>query len=215
MRVLVFGDSITQGYWDADGGWVERIRKQYDALQIADLEGRDEPTIFNLGVSADNSANILNRIESETLARTRHGNLPVLIIQIGINDSSTDSLPADESVSLPIEHYEQNLRLIIEKATPVSSKIILIGLSACEESRTTPVSWGDFYYTNAAIKKYEDVVKQVAAEYNTAFIPVFDQFMEELHNQKELLPDGLHPNSEGHETISKIIMKNLAPLLLS
>lgn len=30
MRVLVFGDSITQGFWDTEGGWVERLRKYYD-----------------------------------------------------------------------------------------------------------------------------------------------------------------------------------------
>lgn len=46
MRVLVFGDSITQGYWDTEGGWVKRIRSHYDLLQITDLNGRDEPTIF-------------------------------------------------------------------------------------------------------------------------------------------------------------------------
>lgn len=84
MRVLVFGDSITRGYWDTNGGWVERIRKHYDLLQASNLEGRDEPTIFNLGIGTDNSKNILARIESETIARTSHGDLPVVGVQIGL-----------------------------------------------------------------------------------------------------------------------------------
>src|SRR5690606_7564988 len=71
MRVLVFGDSITQGYWAVEHGWVDRVRKYFDARQFEDLGGRDEPTIFNLGISADNSNDILSRIESEVAARTR------------------------------------------------------------------------------------------------------------------------------------------------
>jgi lysophospholipase L1-like esterase len=31
MIVLVFGDSIAQGYWDSEGGWVERLRKANDS----------------------------------------------------------------------------------------------------------------------------------------------------------------------------------------
>ncbi len=214
MRVIVFGDSITQGYWGTDGGWVERIRKHYDSLQASDLEGRDEPTIFNLGISADNSTNILERIESETIVRTRHGNLPIVIVQIGVNDSSSESLPSDETVSLTIEKYEQNLKSIIEKAKPLSSKIIFVGLSACDETRTTPVTWGAFHYTNEAIKNYENKMKDVAAEYNCEFIPVFEAFIEELNNGKDFLPDGLHPNNEGHAFMHEIIMKELVPLLL-
>lgn len=213
MRVLVFGDSITQGYWDTEGGWVERIRKHYDSLQVANLVAGDEPTIFNLGISADNSGNILKRIEPEVIARTRHGNLPVVVIQIGVNDSSTDSRPAGESVSLSIGKYERNLREIVKKTGPLSSKIILVGLSACDEQRTTPVPWGDFYYTNDAIKKYENKMKSVALELNVPFTPVFDRFKDALDKGRNLLSDGLHPNNEGHAFMSELIQKHLAPLL--
>lgn len=215
MRVLVFGDSITQGYWDTDGGWVERLRKHYDLLQAGDLQGRDEPTIFNLGISADNSKNVLSRIESETIARTRHGKLPIVIIQIGINDSSIDPTPDDESVSQPIDEYEKNLKLIIEKVKPISSKIILVGLSACDETKTTPVFWGDYQYINKAIASYEKKMEHVASEMDIPFIPLFDQFTKELEKGKDYLPDGLHPNNEGHEFIFKYLLIKLDPLLQS
>jgi lysophospholipase L1-like esterase len=214
MRVLVFGDSITQGYWDTDGGWVEKIRKHYDTLQASDLDGRDEPTVFNLGISADNSKNVLDRIESETIARTRHGNLPVIVIQIGVNDSSTDELPEGESVSLPIEKYEQNLKMIIDKVKPISSKIIFVGLSACDETKTTPVSWGSFHYTNEAIKNYENKIKEIAEESSVAFIPVFDRFKAEIDKGVDLLPDGLHPNNDGHTFMAELILGELDSLLV-
>jgi len=214
MRVLIFGDSITQGYWDTDGGWVERIRKHYDSLQASDLEGRDEPTIFNLGISADNSRNILDRIGSETVARTRYGDLPVIVIQIGANDSSSDELPEGQTVSLPIDKYELNLRLIIAKTKPLSSRVIFVGLSACDESQTTPVSWGDFHYTNDSIRMYEDRMKDVAREHNIPFVPVFDRFKAELGKGRDLLPDGLHPNNEGHAFMCELILNELDSLFV-
>lgn len=214
MRVLVFGDSITQGYWDTDGGWVERVRKHYDTLQASDLEGRDEPTIFNLGISADNSKNVLDRIEKETIARTRHGNLPVVVIQIGVNDSSTRDLLEDERVGLPIDKYEQNLRMIIDKVKPISSKIIFVGLSVCDETKTTPVSWGNFHYTNEAIKNYEDKMKDIAEEFGIAFIPVFERFKAEIDKGVDFLPDGLHPNNDGHTFMAELILSELYSLLV-
>lgn len=213
MRVLVFGDSITQGFWDTEGGWVERIRKHYDSLQVTDLGGRDEPTIFNLGISGDNSDKVLKRIALETIARTSHSNLPIVIIQIGVNDSSVDAMTAHRSASLSIDKYEQNLRKIIENSKPLVSKIILVGLSACDESRTTPVSWGDFHYTNDSIKNYENKMRNIAFELNIPFIPLFERFKEKTRKGADLLPDGLHPNNEGHAFMSEVILESLAPLL--
>ena len=213
MRVLIFGDSITQGLWDTEGGWVERVRKHYDSLQVTDLAGRDEPVIFNLGVSADNSERILKRIAPEILARTRGGNLPITVIQIGVNDSSTDTMPPDKSVSVSIAKYAQNLKDIIEVAKPLSSKIIFVGLSACDETRTTPVSWGNYHYTNSAIKKYEDTMRDVAAGLDVAFIPVFDQYKAALDRGGDLLPDGLHPNNAGHQLIGEIVLRRFGGLV--
>lgn len=213
MRVLIFGDSITQGYWDTDGGWVERIRRHYDSLQASDLEGRDEPTVFNLGISADNSVDILARIEPETIARTRHGSLPVIIIQIGVNDSSVDKTADKTGNGLPLEEYEKNLRAVIEKTKPICSKLIFVGSSACDETKTTPVSWGEYYYTNNSIKQYEEKMKNIAIENNIEFIPVFDSFSRELERGKEFLPDGLHPNNDGHIFMSNLILEKLDSLL--
>jgi lysophospholipase L1-like esterase len=49
VRVLVFGDSIAQGFWDSEGGWVERLRKHYNSLALEDLKSNQQPEIFNLG----------------------------------------------------------------------------------------------------------------------------------------------------------------------
>lgn len=211
MRVLVFGDSITQGYWAVERGWVDRIRKFYDARQFEDLRGRNEPTIFNLGVSADNTLDILKRIKNEVSARTRpaHREKPAVIVQIGVNDSSCE--PNEPQV--PVFDYRKNLEQIINEIDSSTSQIIFVGSSACDESQTTPVAWGDHYYRNKQIKAYEDAMRQVAEDNNIAFIPVFNDFKKALDSGKELLADGLHPNEGGHEVIYRIVESKLRELL--
>ena len=76
-----------------------------------------------------------------------------------------------------------------------------------------PVSWGDFYYTNESIRNYENKMKQVAERNNCDFIPVFADFICELNDGQDFLPDGLHPNDAGHEFMSQIILKKLSSLL--
>ena len=211
MRVLVFGDSITQGFWDIEGGWVDRLRKYYDSQQILDLEGKAEPTIFNLGISADNSQNVLDRIEQEVNARTRFTPdiKPIVIIQIGANDSCVHN----GEPQIAIDQYRENLRAIYNKVKVLTSKIIFIGLSACDESKTTPVFWGEYCYTNKAIKMYEDCMSEAAKELKLDFISIFERFKAELDNGNNLLPDGLHPNDQGHKLIYEIVKPKLLELL--
>lgn len=207
MRVLVFGDSITQGYWDTEGGWVDKLRKHYDELQVQDFD-KDQPTVFNLGISADTSRNVLARAETEIKARTRHNIPPIVIVQIGINDSCAE--PSGNMV--PLEEYGTNLGKIIELLRPISTKIIFVGLSACDEAKTTPVSWGALHYTNKSIKLYEDQMKTVAEAAGIPFVPVLDEFTKAMQTN-ELLPDGLHPNNEGHAVIFEIVKSKLLSIL--
>lgn len=208
MRVLIFGDSITQGFWAVEHGWVDLIRKHYSQSQFATNKYHG---IFNLGVDADNSTNILQRIENELVARTRlhHKTRPLVLLQIGINDSVT--VPVEPQTTL--DDYKSNLNKVINKVKALKSNIIFVGFTSCNEVMTTPTSWGDFNYTNSNIKKYEDAMKSVAAENNIEFIPVFDEFKKHIDEGEDLLPDGLHPNDAGHQIVYQIVMRKLQGLL--
>jgi len=67
-------------------------------------------------------------------------------------------------------------------------------LKNCDESKTKPVPWIDFYYTNENIKKYSEIMKDVCQRNNILFLDVG------LLNNKDF-DDGLHPNATGHEKI--------------
>lgn len=207
MRVLVFGDSITQGFWGVEGGWVSNLRKSYDLQKI---EGRDDdpPTIFNLGVSGDSSDDIVTRFENETKARAKEE--VVFVIAVGVNDARTK---AGVNFS-DTNRYKQNLAEILKQAKQYSNKTLFVGLTSCVEERSNPVSWGDTGYTNARIKDFDNTLREFCEENDASFVEVFDVFTK-AEAENELLPDGLHPNDAGHKLIGELVLPKLDELIKS
>src|SRR5438270_8640503 len=91
MRVLVFGDSIAQGFWDTEGGWVATLSKHYTELALKDLRNNKQPGIYNLRISGDTTRSLLARIESETKVRKWPGEPLLVLIAIGTNDDLFES----------------------------------------------------------------------------------------------------------------------------
>ena len=63
MNVLIFGDSITWGAYDPEqGGWATRLRNYFE-------EKDNDIDVYNLGISGDTTADLLERIEIEAKSR--------------------------------------------------------------------------------------------------------------------------------------------------
>jgi len=206
MRILVFGDSIAQGFWDIEGGWVQRLRKHYDQFTIT---GKDEdaPTIFNLGVSGDSSDDVLARLNSETKARNRYGELSI-IFAIGFNDSRTK---AGKNFS-DTNRYAKNLEELVKIARSFTNKILFVGLTPCAEERSNPVAWENTGYTNKRIWAFETALRTFCNDNDLPYVKVFEVFTER-QLQTELLPDGIHPNEAGHQLIADLVLPQLDALI--
>lgn len=210
MRVLFFGDSITQGFWGIEGGWVERLRKHYDFLAAKNLRNHSQPEIFNLGIDGDTSENLLARIADETKVRKWPDDPQVVVIAIGTNDS----LFEDSKQWVALEDFKGNLSKIIEGLKSLVEGILLVGIPACDERKTMPVFWGDtLHYTNAELEKYEEIVKQIAEKHKLPFAQIFSSFKTKLDQGEDLLADGLHPNDAGHQAITEMVLPELDKLL--
>jgi lysophospholipase L1-like esterase len=210
MRVLIFGDSITEGKWDRQGGWAQRLINDYLAQGIADLEA-DVPLLSNLGVSADSTLELLARFEHETKARQRPD--MAFVFAIGTNDSRIDGTTALRTV----EQYRANLQTLIAKASTFASpdKILFVGLPPCDEARTTPVSWRDTSYTNERIKQFDQTIQKVCAKLGTHYVPVFEPYQAQQATKGDMLLDGLHPDDAGHNLIYEQVKPALQILLSS
>jgi len=181
-RICVFGDSISQGYSDYnEGGWINRLRKHLD-LSDYDI------SVFNLGVSGDNTFDLLRRFEVEVKAR-----MPWLIIfAIGINDSQY--INSKDNPRVPLDDFNKNLLKLKGLAEQFTKNIIFIGLTKVDESKVMPIPWSTTkYYDNKNIKVYDLAIKNFCKENNLPFIEMFDLL------DNEDLEDGLHPNAQGHE----------------
>ncbi len=203
MRVLVFGASITHGLWDTEGGWVQQLRNHYDSLQIQDFS-ISQPDVFNLGISGDTTTDVLRRFKHETEARARKRQKVAIIFAIGTNNALKEG---GKFWSTP-EAYKVELESLISQARGFSQKVLFVGLTPCDESRTMPVSWGDFNYTNGRIWLMEQTMRAVCAGHDLPHVPIFETFQAKA-KQQELLSDGLHPNNVGHELMANLIRPEL------
>ncbi|MCK5459554.1 hypothetical protein KAI52_00385 [Candidatus Parcubacteria bacterium] len=194
-RICVFGDSISQGYNDYDGGgWINRLKKYFD-LSDYDI------SVFNLGVSGNDTFDLLKRFNIEAKAR----NPELIIFAIGINDSQYINSKNNPSVLL--SDFNKNLLKLKNLSKKITNKIIFIGITMVDELKVKPIPWSiTKYYDNENIKIYDLAIKNFCAENNLPFIEMFDLL------KNENLEDGLHPNSEGHKKmfirVKNFLIKN-------
>lgn len=202
-NVVIFGASITFGFYDPEGGWVDRLKRHYQSTESPD---KDEHTkIYNLGISGNTTSDVLSRLENEIKSRNWESNETIIIFAVGINDSIIN----DSKNKTPRKEFESNLIKMIKISKKYSTKIAFLGLNPVEESKVTPLPWSptESYY-NKQIKQYDNLIKDACKKENIDFIGLFETFSDREY--QKLLSDGLHPNSKGHELIYKIVKEFLA-----
>ncbi|MCH8741972.1 hypothetical protein IH779_03700 [Patescibacteria group bacterium] len=201
-KILIFGDSIAHGAWDTEkGGWVQRTKSFLDEETLSESE--NEHTIYNLGVSGNNTEDLLERFEFETKQRLKEDDEELIFIfAIGVNDSQF--IHSKNGLKFSPEEYKSNLNQLLNLAKKFSSKIIFVGLTPVDEAKTTPIPWNtDKSYKNEYIKKFNDVLSEFCKEKKIYFIEIFKELIEK--DYQSLLEDGLHPNSEGHKKVFEIV----------
>ena len=193
IKIGIWGTSITQGYNDFEEyGWVNRIRNI--------LGEKIKPfALYNLGISAAMTPDILERFEVELKARK----INVVVISAGTNDAAVQVATGKPRVSL--EEYKNNLEGMITIARQYNVKhIIFTGALKVNEKLVSPCPWNTtLKCDNNVIVQYNDVLEQVAQNNDIVFVPLFD-----ILSDKDL-DDGLHPNSQGHQKMAE----HIAPIL--
>jgi len=181
MTICIFGDSITWGAYDPEqGGWATRLRNHFEA-QDKDID------VYNLGISGDNTADLLERIEIEAKAREPE----TIIFAIGINDAQF--IHSTNSSRVSLDEFQQNIAKLFSIAKKFTSKVIFVGLTRVDESKTTPIPWNtDKSYTNENVERLDNVIEKFCEENKLKFIP-----MKDVVGNDDLI-DGLHPNTAGH-----------------
>ena len=196
-KLFLFGDSITWGAWDLEGGgWAQRLRTALDSYTLSN-EDYWCP-VYSLGVSGDRSAGLAARLEQETSARLAEDGQVIILIAIGINDSKIDL--KDPANNVTETQYAENLGAILKKAKLFSNKISFMGLTPINQELLDPLPWDTtLAYRMTRVQSFEATCQKFCADNDIPFLSLIDSWLRMDYNS--LLEDGLHPNSKGHQLL--------------
>ena len=180
----------------SEGGWVDRLKSFCMERELKNSEF-DYP-VYNLGLSGDNTNDLLKRFGFETKQRMKLKEEIIIIVAIGVNDSQVGK------IGINIELFKSNVEKLFSVASKFSLKIIFVGLNPIDDPKTNPIPWDEnMFYTNERIENYNNIIKSICEEKQIYFIDIFSKFSK--LDYKKLLEDGLHPNSEGHQKMFEIV----------
>ena len=200
--ILVFGDSITYGAWDVEGGWVQRLRRFLDK-KVIDSNYESYYLTYNLGISGDNSELLLERFKKEIEARIEEKDEEVIII---ISTGSNDSIFIDKSKTTMInpDKFKNNLKKLFTIAKKYSKKIVFVGDAPVDETKVDPIPWlPGCSYKSSLIKQFNDMAESQCKKEKVNYIDLWKYY--EKIDYKKLMVDGIHQNSEGHKIMYEIV----------
>lgn len=203
MQVFAFGHSITQGFWDRESGWVLRLRKFLDKKS---LEKPEEYyfEVYNLGVSGNDSRQLKERFSQELEARIWEEDETLILIQIGAND--IQYLEEKDEVRVGKEEYRENLEALIRQARNYTGKVVLV--SEAYTGIDGPIPWSEEkHLSDERLGEYVEVQRKVAEDKNVPYVDL--RGLKEKEEWLELMEDGSHPDSEGHELIYEKVREKL------
>lgn len=202
-QILAFGDSITDGAYDEQGGWAARMQRHFMSANLQkDVINDETDWFYNLGISGNTARDMLARIDTEAKARKifREDKRSVILFAIGTNDSAADM--SSHNYRFSEDEFRLNLLKLESKVRSGQTKVIFIGPMPVIESFTTPI-YGDCWYTNERIGRFNDVIRELAHGLPAVFI---DLLQDASQIDENYFMDGLHPNTRGHEWMYDKIM---------
>jgi acyl-CoA thioesterase-1 len=169
-------------------GYGLSIEEAFPALVEKNLNKKGKPTkVVNAGLSGETSAGGLARIDW-----VLRQPVDIFILELGANDGLR---------GLPLDQTRKNLQAIIDKvkAKYPKTKVVVTGMMV-------PPNLGDKY-----TREFEAIFPELAKKNKAALIPFL---LKDVAGIAKLnLPDGIHPNPEGHKIVAENVMKVVEPLM--
>jgi len=224
--IVCFGTSITQA--------VPHVPSEdaYPALLERRLNHRlgesgRKVRVINSGVSGENTAEGLARMEPDVLAHKPD----LVVIEFACND-----VRYEPQKRIELDQFAANLKEMIARIREVGAQVIITTPTPIIDSYHEYSKGIDYYDPwggcNAALDEYAEVVRQVAAEEEVALRDLALAFLERAleaefegrtSDCRDLRclsayireEDGVHPTVAGHALIAAELYKTIAPRLVT
>jgi acyl-CoA thioesterase-1 len=156
-----------------------------DFLQKNLDSGGHKYRVVNAGVSGDTTGGGLSRVGTVIQMKPA-----IVILELGGNDGLR---------GLPLASTRSNLEQIIVAVQKSGARVLLAGI-------TLPPNYGGDY-----IGRFESIYKDLAAKHKLPLIPFLLQGVAGVPGLMQ--GDGIHATRQGNETVAKLVMRSLKPLL--
>ena len=199
-RIFAFGDSIVAGRkLPGSQSWISRISDFF----MENYPG--ETLMYNLGVTGEGSAGLLERITRDLSIRTKYrlpDDFTLTFIATGLNDSKLFERRVQASYNI----FESNVRKIIKISKKYSNLVVVMGLTRVSEK--IPLD-----FRNQTIAGYNDILRRVSVDEGLLFVDIFDVWPNEQRSVYS--EDGVHPNADGHAFIFEQVLSVLRQIKVS
>ncbi len=141
--------------------------------------------VVNAGISGSTTASSMSRMKWYLRIKP-----DIVVLALGANDGLR---------GLSTEEMKKNLGTTIQMAQDRGIQVLLAGMQM-------PPNYG-IQYT----RDFKNAFFELAEQYKVPIIPFLLDGVGGLPEMN--LPDGIHPNEEGHKIIAELVAKHLLPLL--
>ncbi len=205
--ILFQGDSITdvgRSRERIQGHDHEALGRGYAAYAASTLLLRHADlnlTLYNRGISGNKVTNLAERWQTDCL------NLKptVVSILIGVNDTWHGMKSEREGV--PLDRYEKVYRQLLKDT---QNRLPGVKLVLCEPFVLRCGAVTEAWFPE--IDERRAIVKRLADEFNTVFVPfqsAFDQALKHQPRMEYWLHDGVHPTMAGHALMAESWLETL------
>jgi acyl-CoA thioesterase-1 len=167
-------------------GYQLNREEAYPALIEKELKKKfNQVKVINAGESGATSASGLKKLKWYSKIKP-----DIIVLALGANDGLR---------GMNLKETEKNLSGVIKSALDLKMKILLVGMKM-------PVNYGEPYR-----KDFQGLFLKLSNKFSLPIVPFL---LEGVGGKpKYNLPDGIHPNPEGHKVMATTVLKHLVPLL--
>ena len=196
MKIIFFGDSITEGERNPDNpndlgnGYVKfaegKLRLLYPETRMQFL---------NRGVSGSRIADLNARLKQDVLDETPD----VVVLQAGINDV----LSKFKGEEVSEEAFRNEYTALLSALTQAGIKVLVL------QPFALPI--GDKTRLRPRLNTFNKIIREVAKAHSVSVIPMDEIFMGATQDIKptQFSTDGIHPTHRGHRYHADFVIKEL------
>ena len=196
--IVTLGDSVTFGIrWDGSVKYAET----FSSLLERDLQ-KSAPGahVVNAGIGGNTSSQMLARLDHDVLVYRPK----VVVLMAGLNDAAyIDAGPTARSTPrVAVADYARNLEQIIRRVRESGARVVL----ASPNPMTARYPFANFGWykgkdINSGLTAYVEASREVGRRTGVPFVDLYQAY-KSWNRFEATLPDGVHPNAEGHAFVA-------------